>query len=244
MHVRLCTMTDVSSAIVEPPRAASVGSLVIDVLAALFIALIAALLSPENAAVTAPVGAAIALVGLVLWRGILGGGIGHSIMRLRSIDTITGLPSFRVMRTATVRRGGDGDPFALRAHPVVFAKPLPEPRRRETEGSHLRLLIDDGTTHLVQNTAIIGRNPSTKDPAVALIAIPDLTRTISRTHLQVEIAEGGVVVTDLGSSGGTLLDTDEELPRHVPTPIPWGTALVLGTRRIVFEQRRRSGDAA
>lgn len=238
-------MTDVPPATVEPRRASSVGSLAIDVLAALLVALLPALLAPQHAAVLAPAGAVVAVVGLVLWRGILGGGIGHSILRLRSINTVTGLPSFRVLQTAAVRRGSDADPFALRAHPVVFATPQPRPQRRGTDVSHLRLVIDDGTAHLVQRAAVIGRNPTFVDPAVSLVAIPDLTRTISRTHLKVEVTATGLVVTDLGSSGGTVLDsTDEELPRHVPTAIPWGTALVLGTRRIVFEQRRRSGEAA
>lgn len=238
-------MTDVPSATVQPRRATSVGSLAIDVLAALLVALLPALLAPQHAAVLAPAGAVVAVVGLFLWRGILGGGIGHTILRLRSIDTVTGLPSFRVLRTVTVRCGGPADPFTLRAHPVVFATPLPEPQTKGADMSHLRLLIDDGTTHLVHRAAVIGRNPAVVDPAVTLIAIPDLTRTISRTHLQVEITADGLVVTDLGSSGGTLLDsTDEELPRHVPTAIPWGTTLVLGTRRVVFEQRRRSEEAA
>lgn len=238
-------MTDVSPAAVDPSRAASAGSFAIDVLAALLVALSAALLAPQHAAVLAPAGAACSLIGMLVWRGVLGGGIGHSILRLRSIDTVSGLPSFRILRTATVRRGGVADPFALRAHPVVFAVPVPEPRRREADPSHLRLVIDDGTTHLVQRAAIIGRNPTPADPTVALIAIPDLTRTISRTHLKVEITADGLVVTDLGSSGGTLLEAgDDELPRHVPTPIPWGAALVLGTRRVVFEQRRRTGEAA
>ncbi|MFJ2367744.1 FHA domain-containing protein [Microbacterium sp. NPDC087665] len=233
------------SSAVESPRAASAGSFAIDVLAALLVALIAALLAPNTAVVLAPAGAVFAIMGLLLWRGILGGGVGHTILRLRSVDRLTGLPSFRVLQTVTVRRGGDGDPFSLRAPPGVFATPLPEPPQRGGEAPHLRLLIDDGTSHLVQRSAIIGRNPVPADPTVTLIAIPDLTRTISRTHLQVDITTDGLVITDLGSSGGTLLDSsDEFLPRHVAIPIPWGTTLVLGTRRVVFEQRRRSGDAA
>ena len=167
---------------------------------------------------------------LLIWRGLLGGSIGNALLRLRSIDRLSGLPSFRFFTGHTnVTRGTAADPFALAPRPLSIAAPVQEDPRPETVHAHLRLLVDDGTMHIVRHSAIIGRNPlASPDQRFVLIAVPDLTRTISKSHLAVEVGEHGVSVTDLRSANGTwVLGSDEPLTPGQPMTVQWGSTLLL-----------------
>lgn len=240
-------MADVSPDPAVPRRAAVLASVGMDVLAVILAGVIGFLIAPSAPLVWAISASAAALVALMIWRGTLGGSVGHSILRLRSVDALSGLPSFGSLFTPyTTRRGSDSDPFALRPHPFADAVPLQDDSRPERPRSHLRLVMDDGTTHTVQGSALIGRDPTVPlDPRHALVAIPDLTRTISKVHALIEIGADGLSVTDLGSSSGTYVEgADAPLTPHHAIPVPWGAALLLGDRRVTLEQRRRSTEVS
>lgn len=236
-------MADVPPAPVTPPRAAIRTSVGTDVLAVILAGSIGFVIAPSAPFVWALALSVAALVALVMWRGMLGGSIGHWMLRLRSIDLLSGLPSFRFRAARhTTRRGSEDDPFALRPHPFAVANPAPDRAQLERPRSYLRLVVDDGTTHTVQHAALIGRDPTVPlDPRHALVAIPDLTRTISKVHVIIEIGRDGLSVTDLDSSNGTYVEgTDAPLIPHHAVLVPWGAALILGDRRVTLEQRRRS----
>lgn len=237
-------MADVPPAPVSPQRAANLASLGIDALVTVVAAATALVLARSAApwwALVVGLGTAAALL---LWRGILGGSVGHAVLRLRGLDALSGLPSFRFRGSRlTVPRGSDDDPFALRPRPTVLAAAAPDLRRSDTARSHLRLVVDDGTTHTVQHAALIGRDPTVPlDPRHALVAIPDLTRTIAKAHVLVEITPDGLAVTDLGSPTGTRIEHGPTLAPHTATPVPWGAAVLLGERRIALERRQRTAD--
>ncbi|KJQ54618.1 hypothetical protein RS85_01772 [Microbacterium sp. SA39] len=237
-------MADVSPAPVASHRAASLVSLGIDVLMTVAAATLALTVGRSAGPLWALVAGLGTVAALVVWRGVLGGSVGHSIMHLRGIDALSGLPSFRFGGPRlTVPRGSDEDPFALRARPTVLAAPAPDLRPSDQGRSYLRLVVDDGTTHTVQHAALIGRDPTVPlDPRQALVAIPDLTRTIAKAHVLVEITPKGLTVTDLGSPTGTRIDQGPRLVPHTATPVRWGAAVLLGERSIVLEQRRRTAD--
>ncbi len=211
----------------------------IDAFAVFLVALIVLLLAPALSWAWALCAVVLSTAALLIWRGLLGGSIGNALLRLRSIDRLSGLPSFRFFTGHTnVTRGTAADPFALASRPLSIAAPVQEDPRHETVQAHLRLLVDDGTMHIVRHSAIIGRNPlASPDQRFVLIAVPDLTRTISKSHLAVEVGEQGVSVTDLRSANGTwVLGSDEPLTPGQPMTVQWGSTLLLGERQFFLER--------
>ena len=211
----------------------------IDAFAVFLVALIVLLLAPALSWAWALCAVVLSTAALLIWRGLLGGSIGNALLRQRSIDRLSGLPSFRFFTGHTnVTRGTAADPFALASRPLSIAAPVQEDPRHETVQAHLRLLVDDGTMHIVRHSAIIGRNPlASPDQRFVLIAVPDLTRTISKSHLAVEVGEHGVSVTDLRSANGTwVLGSDEPLTPGQPMTVQWGSTLLLGERQFFLER--------
>ncbi|KQO96858.1 DUF5684 domain-containing protein [Leifsonia sp. Leaf264] len=69
-----------------------------------------------------------------------------------------------------------------------------------------RLALDDGTLlDLTAPRVVLGRNPVAADPGEQALAVPDQTRTLSKTHARLILEDGEWTVTDLGSTNGVLL---------------------------------------
>ncbi|MET1015188.1 MAG: FHA domain-containing protein, partial [Leifsonia flava] len=69
-----------------------------------------------------------------------------------------------------------------------------------------RLALDDGTQlDLTAPRVVLGRNPVAADPGEQALAVPDQTRTLSKTHARLILDDGEWTVTDLGSTNGVLL---------------------------------------
>jgi predicted component of type VI protein secretion system len=64
--------------------------------------------------------------------------------------------------------------------------------------------------------------------------VQDPDSSVSKTHLRLDYAQGSVWVTDLGSTNGTDLMTDEgattRLPANVPTAVDEGVRVRMGKR--------------
>ena len=77
-----------------------------------------------------------------------------------------------------------------------------------------RLSVDGG--HVFELTAdrvLLGRKPLT-EPGAQSIAVPDGTRTLSKTHARLDLADGRWTVTDLDSTNGVIIiepDASENL---------------------------------
>ena len=106
------------------------------------------------------------------------------------------------------------------------------------------MVIDGERTVMVTTRMVVGRNPSAEAGEVP-VAIPDMSRDLSKNHLRVEQdADGQLVVTDLGSTNGTRLRSLDgarrKLRPHLSTVVAWGESLELGTQQVVqFESRVR-----
>jgi uncharacterized RDD family membrane protein YckC len=78
---------------------------------------------------------------------------------------------------------------------------VPAPRAAT---SGLRVTLDDGRVLTVERVALVGRNP-TPAPAVQVVRVADPGRSVSKTHLQLEVDATGAWVVDRGSTNGTVV---------------------------------------
>lgn len=99
-------------------------------------------------------------------------------------------------------------------------------------------VMDSGDRELVDSTLILGRAPSSDDPAARLVTIADSTRSLSRTHLRLGPTRTGVWVEDAFSANGTSARTPDgtlaELPRGQKRSVPIGTVLIMGERTLTI----------
>lgn len=113
-------------------------------------------------------------------------------------------------------------------------------------------VFDDGTSIGLTGDAVIGRQAQrdrrvTEGRAVAIV-IDDPFRSISRSHVLLQISAEGVVVSDLGSQNGTAV-RDEDGSWSPTTPglarlVGDGQPIRLGTRTVSVFPTRRTGLSA
>lgn len=109
------------------------------------------------------------------------------------------------------------------------------------------VVLDSGQRFELEPSAVIGRNPAPfagiEDGAV--VAIADLSRSLSKTHALLEWDGRELWVTDLGSSNGTgMIGPDGELIRLEPntrTPVPADWTVAPGERTLTFLVGDRRG---
>jgi hypothetical protein len=101
------------------------------------------------------------------------------------------------------------------------------------------LRFDSGAVHWFHGTCVVGRNPEA-EPGVATVAVPDLSRTLSKTHVALVQAAGVVVLRDLGSTNGTsVIRSDasfEDLVPGVDLPVPAGSTVRIGDHAFVVDR--------
>ena len=116
--------------------------------------------------------------------------------------------------------------------PPPSTPPDPMPKRE------IWAVMDSGDRELVDSTLILGRAPSSDDPAARLVTIADSTRSLSRTHLRLGPTRTGVWVEDAFSANGTSARTPDgtlaELPRGQKRSVPIGTVLIMGERTLTI----------
>jgi hypothetical protein len=96
------------------------------------------------------------------------------------------------------------------AAPVPLTDQAPSPRRESSpvvRSATIRL--DSGIVHTIgPSGAVLGREPTPiAGGRAALVAVDDAKRLVSRNHLAVTPANGGVTVVDLGSTNGSAVVT-------------------------------------
>jgi hypothetical protein len=69
------------------------------------------------------------------------------------------------------------------------------------------VVLDDGREVPIQGLVLLGRNPQPRpgEEDAELIKVADDTRTVSKTHLSLNVDSNGLYVTDRGSTNGTTL---------------------------------------
>lgn len=144
--------------------------------------------------------------------------------------------------------------------PVVRAAPAAQPEAAGRAGAvapaappaPLTLRLENGQRISLVSSLLVGRNPANGAGGVQheLLALPDLSRTLSKTHALIEWEERTVWVTDLGSTNGTaLVDTTDigavlddpflartEVPVGVRTAVPHTSSIALGDRYLSWMQ--------
>lgn len=101
------------------------------------------------------------------------------------------------------------------------------------------LRFDDGVVTPVNSPLVLGRKPLIDD--VREVAVPVSGDRVSRTHLRVEQADGGVIVRDLGSHNGSAViwassgDT-EELVAGEPVVVAVGDRVFIGSEAFTVER--------
>lgn len=101
------------------------------------------------------------------------------------------------------------------------------------------LRFDQGAVHWFHGTCVVGRNPEA-EPGVATVAVPDLSRTLSKTHVALVQSAGAVVLRDLGSTNGTtVVRPDHSLEALVPgvdVVVGAGSTVRIGDHAFVVER--------
>lgn len=112
-----------------------------------------------------------------------------------------------------------------------------------TATSVVSIVLEDGTRRVLNRPLVIGRDPDHADHAgqggrdrYDLLALPDLSRRLDKTHLLLERSESTVWVTDLDSATGTaIVGTDGvriPLAAEVRSAVPIGSTVECGGRRL------------
>jgi hypothetical protein len=98
-----------------------------------------------------------------------------------------------------------------------------------------RLRLPDGTVVPVRGRVLLGRDPqprSSADRSADLVAVDDPGRSVSKTHVALDLRGGQLVVEDLGSTNGTFV-VDPDGRRHAvlpgsPVEVRAGDSVLLG----------------
>ena len=141
-------------------------------------------------------------------------------------------------------------PVAESALPVVPAAPAEAPAPptapvalvTPAAPSWKLQLPDGGATLTLDATVLIGRNPAASEsqPQATLLAVADLTKSVSKTHALLEIDGGVLWVHDLDSTNGVYVVVGDDVVEAVPgtrIAVPADADLELGefVMRVRFE---------
>ncbi len=111
------------------------------------------------------------------------------------------------------------------------------------------LVLDDGSTYVVDRDIVVGREPDTDEGVAAGsvrgIALPDPERAISRVHARVTLHDWEVRVADAGSANGTFVATRDAtqwtpVAPNAPVTLTPGMHVLVGPRVLSFDSHRRS----
>ncbi|WP_238886238.1 FHA domain-containing protein [Mycobacterium sp. IDR2000157661] len=105
------------------------------------------------------------------------------------------------------------------------------------------LVLDDGTTIVLNSDLVIGRDPNISSPAgssATPIQLVDPAGELSRAHIAIRLIDWDVSVVDLNSTNGTRVkQANEDLWRRIAPQRPHllkpGAEVQIGGRRITFE---------
>jgi hypothetical protein len=137
-------------------------------------------------------------------------------------------------------------PGFARPQRVVPMPPEPELAASQTMTSQavrqlraqttIAMTIDNGEVVVMAAFGLLGRNPSAEagDPYAQLVAVPDSTRTVSKTHLAYGVEAGEIWVMDRHSTNGTTVVSADG---HRTTCPPGFRTLVRPGQTVQFGDR-------
>ncbi|MCP2289599.1 FHA domain-containing protein [Nocardia amikacinitolerans] len=107
------------------------------------------------------------------------------------------------------------------------------------------LLLDDGTSYILDADCVLGREPDHSEAArrgARPIRVDDASGGMSRTHAEIRLKDWDVTVVDSGSANGTHIrqpghqDWIRALPGH-PVILQPGAQILLGGRTATFDSQ-------
>lgn len=194
------------------------------------------------------IGASVLLVvflGLLVWFALhrrFGAGFGALVLRLRTVDSATGMPTAPHLRSSrTFDLTGGGEPVRI----ALSKDPLPSDASEVLSSStpaYLTIELDDGRRYSVRREAVIGHRPEVQTHAEGAteIALTDFSRTVDRVHAAVRLVPGGIridALTDRGATAIEIAGLRSDVPPGTSTIAPNAVDLVLGERRLHLARR-------
>jgi uncharacterized RDD family membrane protein YckC len=90
----------------------------------------------------------------------------------------------------------------------------PEPPR--SASASWRAVLDDGREIVVDGLVLLGRNPQARpgEEHATLIKVADTTRTVSKSHLEINLDSHGLHVVDRGSTNGSTVTSVSGVSRR------------------------------
>lgn len=106
-----------------------------------------------------------------------------------------------------------------------------------TAASLVSIAFEDGSRWMLNRPVVIGRDPDRNSgDGYDVLALPDLSRRLDKTHLLLERSESTVWVTDLDSATGTAIVRPDgvrtPLAAEVRSSVPIGSTIECGGRRL------------
>lgn len=175
----------------------------------------------------------VVLTGQMLWFVRRGRTLGRLALSLRTVDDLTGnpvsirkmlarfTPSHWIRRTVTANLTRGRDPLTLALSPLpasalaedsrldaaVFAASGPAAGVPATSDA-VAIVFDTGRRQVIQTSLLLGRSPESGRVSASeqpVLALADLSRTLSKTHALLEWSGSVLWVTDLHSANGSVL---------------------------------------
>ena len=106
------------------------------------------------------------------------------------------------------------------------------------------IVLDDGTRHPVSAPVLLGRNPGSdgaEGDGAELLRVADTTRSVSKTHLRLVPADGGLRIADMHSKNGLRLLRKGGWTRSAagqPEFVAIGDEVRFGDRSLTVEELR------
>ncbi|NLS09985.1 FHA domain-containing protein [Nesterenkonia sp. MY13] len=161
---------------------------------------------------------------------------------------LTGTVKTRAAKTALaadLRRGVD--PLDLAGIPAEASLPSRGGHwgRVAAETAVFALVEPYGERHPISADSVVGRQPHSSNDEIQPLTLPDVTRTIDKTHGIFRIRNGHLEYTDLGSTHGTTIDVQthyQKLKPGIPTGLDPGTIIYLGRGKYTIGTGRQEED--
>ncbi|MDO4901102.1 RDD family protein [Actinomyces sp.] len=152
-------------------------------------------------------------------------------------DQLPGAPS-------AVSRSRTAAPRRKRTDAPTRRRRATSHRKPDTAEIRIRLVPTDGGDPIeLTMPTVLGRDPQniSEYPDAARVAVPDVSRSISKTHAAVAPVPGGLWVTDLHSTNGTRVSQGDgaepsSARPEMPVPAPVGSVLILGRASFRIEE--------
>ncbi|MFN8193267.1 MAG: RDD family protein [Nocardioidaceae bacterium] len=134
-------------------------------------------------------------------------------------------------------------PAGVRAEPGTRTSRRPQGPRRESS-ARWRIAFDTGESLVVEGLVLVGRKPEPRgaEEARHLVPLRSQDMSLSKTHAQVHLVGGALVVMDRGSTNGSVLirqGVSRDLPGGKPATLLDGDRVLFGDREMTVS--RESG---